>query len=305
MASPRHSVLCLGECLVDLLPSGERAGGAPANVAFHLANLRAVSVALCSRVGDDGRGRGLRQRLSEAGVATDLLTLDDEYPTGVVRVRSEACGPAYDIVSPAAWDHIAATAEAMEVASEAGVLVYGTLAQRHPDSRSAIRALVAKARASGALLLADLNLRAPFFDEETVLWTLRHCHVLKLNSWELRTVSEMLGARGDDEMLFEGLVREFGLSCAVLTCGAEGVLAFEHGCTWRQPAVPVGVRDTVGAGDAVTAILAASLALGVTWSKALPFAAEVAAFVVSQEGAMAAWPAELADRARQVFASAA
>jgi len=291
--------------LVDLLPSGKRAGGAPANVAFHLANLRAVSVALCSRVGNDEHGHGLRQWLSEAGVATDLLTLDDEYPTGLVRVWSGAGGPVYDIVSPAAWDHIAATAEAMEAARRAGVVVYGTLAQRHPDSRSAIRALVAKARASGALLFADLNLRAPFFDEETVLWTLRHCHVLKLNSWELRTVSEMLGARGDDDMLFDGLVREFDLPRAVLTCGADGALAFEHGRTWRQSAMPVRARDTVGAGDAMTAILAASLALGVTWSESLPLAAEVAAFVVLQEGAMPAWPAELADHARQVLASAA
>lgn len=193
----------------------------------------------------------------------------------------------------------------MEAAGQAGVLVYGTLAQRHPDSRSAIRALATKARASGALLLADLNLRAPFFDEEIVLWTLRYCHALKLSSLELRTVSEMLGARGDEEMLFDGLVREFGLSRAVLTCGADGALVFEQGRTWRQPAVPVVVRDTLGAGDAMTAILAASLALGVTWTKALPFAAEVAAFVVSQEGAMPAWAEGLADRARQVFASAA
>lgn len=289
--------------MVDLLPSGERAGGAPANVAFHLANLRAVSVALCSRVGHDEHGHGLRQWLSEAGVTTDLLALDDEYPTGVVRVWSHAGSPVYDIVSPSAWDHIAPTAEATEAARRAGVVVYGTLAQRHPDSRSAIRALVAKARASGALLLADLNLRAPFFDEETVLWTLRHCHVLKLNSLELHTVSEMLGARGDDEMLFDGLVREFDLPRAVLTCGADGVLAFEHGRRWRQPAVPVGVHDTVGAGDAMTAILAASLALGVAWTESLPLAAEVAAFVVSQEGAMPAWPAELADHARQVLAS--
>ena len=192
----------------------------------------------------------------------------------------------------------------METAEQAGVLVYGTLAQRHPDSRSAIRALATKARASGAMLLADLNLRAPFFDEETVLWTLRHCHVLKLNSLELRTVSEMLGARGDDEALFAGLVREFGLSRAVLTCGADGATVFEQGRTWRQPAFPAEVRDTVGAGDAMTAILAASLALGVAWAEALPFAAEVAAFVVSQEGAMPAWPAELADRALRILPSA-
>lgn len=290
--------------MVDLLPSGKYTGGAPANVAFHLANLRAGSVALCSRVGDDELGRVLRHKLSHAGVATDLLQSDHCYPTGVVRVQPGADGPSHDIVAPAAWDHIAATTEAMEAAEQAGVLVYGTLAQRHPDSRSAIRALTTKAHASSAVLLADLNLRPPFFDEEIVLWTLRHCHALKLNSFELRTVSKMLGARGDEEMLFEGLVREFGLSRAVLTRGVEGALAFEQGHIWRQPAVPVGVRDTIGAGDAMNAILAASLALGVTWTKALPLAAEVAAFVVSQDGATPVWPAELVEHALRVLGSA-
>jgi len=290
--------------LVDLLLSGDSPGGAPANVAFHLANLRAVSAALCSRVGDDDHGHDLRQWLSEVGVATDLLASDDKYPTGVVRLRSDAGGPSYDIVAPAAWDHIAASAEAMEAAGQAAVVVYGTLAQRHPDSRSAIRALVTKARVSGALLLADLNLRAPFFDEETVFWTMRHCHVLKLNSGELRTVSEMLGARGDDKALFAGLVREFDLPRAVMTCGADGALVFDDGCIWRQAAASAEVRDTVGAGDAITAVLAASLALGVKWEEAMPLGAEVAAFVLSQGGAMPPWSGELVDRALRVLPSA-
>ena len=287
-----------------MLPCGERAGGALANVAFHLARLRAVSVALCSCVGHDDRGRELRRKLLDAGAGADLIQLDPKQPTGVVRVHSDHCGPFYDITGPAAWDFIGETPQALRAAREACVIVFGTLAQRHPVSRSTIRALVAKARESGAVAMADLNLRAPFFDEEIVLWTLRQCDVLKLNADELQAVSALLGARGDDEALFAGLVREFGLSRAVLTCGADGATVFEQGRTWRQPAFPVEVRDTVGAGDAMTAILAASLALGVAWAESLPFAAEVAAFVVSQEGAMPAWPAELADRALRILPSA-
>jgi fructokinase len=287
--------------LIDLLPSGECPGGAPANVAFHLANARALAALLCSRVGIDARGHDLCRQLSEAGVDTGLVQRDAEHPTGVVHVRSDARGPVYDIVIPAAWDFIGETAQTSGMATQAAVVVYGTLSQRHPVSRSTIRALVTAARAAGALAVADLNLREPYFDEEIVLWTLRNCDLLKLNDGELQRVSGLLGARGDSAALLDGLVREFGLRRAVLTCGEEGAYIFDHDRTWQQPAVPTELCDTVGAGDAMTAVLSAALALSVPLHAAAPLGAEVASFVVSQTGAMPRWPDDLVDRARQVL----
>jgi fructokinase len=287
--------------LIDVLPPGERAGGAPANVAFHLANSRAVAVSLCSRVGRDEYGHDLLRQLSEAGIDTGHVQWDEVHPTGVVHVRSDARGPVYDIAGPAAWDFIGATAQASEMASQAALVVYGTLSQRHPVSRSAIRVLVTKARAAGALAVADLNLREPFFDEDVVLWTLRNCDLLKLNIEELQLVSGLLGARGEVGVLFHGLVCEFGLRRAVLTSGEDGAYIFDHGRTWQQPAVPTEPCDTVGAGDAMTAVLSAALALGVRLHEAAPLGAEVASFVVSQAGAMPRWPDDLVDRARQVL----
>jgi fructokinase len=219
----------------------------------------------------------------------------------VVHVRAGARGPVYDIAAPAAWDFIEETAPASGMTVPAAVVVYGTLSQRHPVSRSTIRAAVTTARAAGALAVADLNLREPFFDEEIVLWTLRNCDLLKLNVEELQLVSGLLGARGEAGVLLDGLVREFGLHRAVLTCGEEGSYIFDHGRTWQQPAVPTEPCDTVGAGDAITAVLSAALALGVPLHEAAPLGAEVASFVVSQTGAMPRWPDDLVDRARQVL----
>ncbi|RMF27059.1 MAG: carbohydrate kinase, partial [Bacteroidetes bacterium] len=48
-------VVCFGEILWDLLPSGKVAGGAPFNVAVHLRQL-GVDSALVSRVGRDALG---------------------------------------------------------------------------------------------------------------------------------------------------------------------------------------------------------------------------------------------------------
>lgn len=287
------------------MPSGvEEPGGAPANVAFHAVSA-GESAGLVSRVGADARGCHLREWLSAAGLTDDLLQVDDSHPTGTVQVRLYDAGPSYDIGWRAAWDFIGATGKALEVVRRACVLVFGTLAQRHPVSRATIRALVGQARSSGAFTVADLNLRAPFFDEETLLWTLRHADLVKLNREELSVVSQMLGAAGETMTLFEGLVREFGLQCAVLTCGEAGAWFSEEGRTWHQPAFPAKVVDTVGAGDALTAVLAVARARGITLQASAPLAAEVSAYVVSQPGATPGWPEALAKRVRESLRAAA
>ena len=97
-------------------------------------------------------------------------------------------------------------------------------------------------------------------------------------------MSGRLGADGEMSSLFERLVREFGLRRAVLTCGADGAWFFDQGRLWQQAAVPAEVVDSVGAGDAFAAVLAAAVANDVPLERVAPFAAEVAAYVVSQPG---------------------
>jgi fructokinase len=139
--------------------------------------------------------------------------------------------------------------------------------------------------------MADLNLRAPFFDSEIVLWTLRHCDVLKLNREELVVVSGMLGARGDEADLFRGLLREFGVPRGVLTAASEGAWIFEEGKLTHEPAVPgAAVFDPVGAGDAFCAGLAVGLASGQTLRASASRAARAAAFVVARQGATPSLP---------------
>jgi len=233
------AVVCAGEVLFDRWPDGTGfPGGAPANVAFHAAGLGAETF-LISRTGDDPAGRRLREWLRGAGVDTAHCPADPARPTGTVTVDPDSAGgPCYDIYGPAAWDFIAADAAALDLARRARVLVIGTLAQRHPVSRGAIRELAAVAGRGGARVLADLNLRAPFHDEEILLWTLRHCGVLKLNRDELAGISRLLGAAGDEKDLFSGLLREFAIPCGVLTAGADGAWIHEDGSRtsprWRS-----------------------------------------------------------------------
>lgn len=287
------TIFCLGEVLVDSLGGSRYPGGAPANVAYHVAAL-GQPAEIVSRVGDDTAGRELTEWLGSHSVGTRFLQIDPGQPTGSVTILP---GPRYEIAAPAAWDFIERTDAASVAVGKAGALVFGTLAQRQPVSRGTIRALVETARAAGVPALCDLNLRAPFFDEETILWSLRHCDVLKLNLEELDIVSGLLGAAGARADLFAGLLREFGIARGVLTAGEEGSLICEDGCVSHSAAVAVtDVADTVGAGDAFTAVVAVALARRVPLSAAAAPAAALAAFVVSQPGATPAIPDELAAR---------
>lgn len=295
-------IVCLGEVLFDVIGDRELPGGAPANLAFHAASLGSRS-GLISRVGADARGARLVRWLDDAGVDSTGVQTGGGAATGVVRVELGPDGPAYDIAEPAAWDFLEATPEALARVRGARVLVFGTLAQREQQSRSAIRALVSAAQAAGVRVLADLNLRAPFHDEETVLWTLRHCDVLKLNTDELTFVANLLGARGERTEQFERLAVEFGLGSAILTCGGEGAWFREQGAIWQVPAVPVEVADTVGAGDSFTAAAAAALAAGRTLREAAPWCVEIGAYVASRHGATPRLPEEWVARWRRAMSA--
>ncbi len=252
-----------------------------------------MAAKLCSRVGPDDRGRYLCGYFAWSGVDVSLLQTDLSAPTGAVQVTDNAKGPGFEIAPHSAWDFIEARSAEIAAARGAACVVFGTLAQRHPVSRCSIRLLVNEARRAGAVRFADLNLRSPFYDSETVLWTLRSADVVKMNLDELRTVSGLLGARGEEARLFTGLLREFDIPCGVLTAGSDGAWIFENQKVTHIPAHPATLVDAVGAGDAFAAILLWGLAKGRSLVESAPRAARLAACVVSRIGATPAWNDDL------------
>ena len=96
----------LGEVLWDLLPSGRKLGGAPANFACHARQLgEAAAVASC--VGADELGEAALQELTARGLDTSCVVQSGEQPTGTVEVSLDDRGqPSYTIVEDVAWDGI-------------------------------------------------------------------------------------------------------------------------------------------------------------------------------------------------------
>lgn len=282
-------VIGIGELLWDLLPEGPQMGGAPANFACHAGAL-GMSAGVISGVGADEAGAGLLARLEALGVRTEGIAVHADLPTGAVGVAVDEAGqPSYTIHAGTAWDRLVAGPRQLALAARADAVCFGTLAQRSEESRAALRRLVG-ATPPEALRVLDLNLREPFFTDETLVASLEMANVLKLNEGELGVVARVLGLSGGVRKVFEGLIERFELRWIAYTRGAEGSVLFD-GVEWCEHAgCEVRACDTVGAGDSFTAAVVTGLLRGWPLAEISGAANEVAAFVCSRAGAVPELP---------------
>ncbi len=289
-------VVGIGELLWDLLPTGAQIGGAPANFSYHAGALGADARTI-SRVGDDALGHELLAQLTTLGVSTECVQIDGTMPTGTVAVELDADGqPCYDIRANVAWDHLQADARSRHAAAASHALCFGTLAQRDPVSRAAIRALVA-ASPSEALRVLDVNLRQAYFSRELIEDSLLLATVLKVNDVELPKLVQMFDLRGETRAQLEQIAERWQLNAVALTRGDKGsVLLTAHDYS-EHPGVPVDVRDTIGAGDAFTAAMTVGLLSGWALRDVNAHANQVASYVASCSGGTPPLP----DTIRQAF----
>ena len=287
-------VVGMGEALWDVLPDGKKIGGAPANFAFH-AGQAGMDSRVVSAVGKDALGEEALATLEGKGLNIEAVARVD-FPTGVVNVSLGEQGiPQYDICEGVAWDNIPFTPALANLARQAQAVCWGSLAQRNEVSRNTIfNFLDAMPSDEERLKVFDINLRQQFYTLEIIEASCRRANVLKINDEELVLVSEMLrlGA-GSPEVLCRSLMERYGLRILVLTCGANGSYVFTPVETSYRVTPKVQVADTVGAGDSFTATLVGELLRNTPVGVAHEHAVEVAAYVCTQQGAMAEWPDSL------------
>ena len=131
-----HFVVGLGEILWDMLPSGKKLGGAPANFAYHVSAFGLDGIAL-SAIGCDELGREIEEALDSVRLASSLQKND--RPTSTVQVSLDGAGvPQYDIVEGVAWDDLKYDDAFARIASECACVCFGTLAQRAAKSRATL-----------------------------------------------------------------------------------------------------------------------------------------------------------------------
>jgi fructokinase len=292
-----------GEMLWDCLPSGRHAGGAPFNVAAHLAQL-GVSAGMISAVGQDESGAELLSVARDKRVQTEHVGhARPGLPTGTVLAAIDAAGNAtYRIVEPVAWDEIAVSATTEEAVGRSRALFFGSLAARSSFNRSQLQRLLAL---PGPTKFFDVNLRAPFDDLHRVLELARRADVLKLNHDEVNRIAGFLGNSTVVEHSRLTSIAEIAAGCAAIatatgtstlcvTMGGDGAMLWERGGAIHVAAPRVTVRDTVGAGDAFMAAMMIGMTRGGNPSTVLRTACEVGAFVASHDGATPMFPRDKA-----------
>ena len=290
-----------GEILWDCLPSGRHAGGAPFNVASHLAQL-GVSVCLLSAVGQDSLGDEILEVAQHKGVNVQFVgRARIGLPTGTVVATVDAMGNAtYELVQPVAWDEIIVSAKAVEAVTKADALIFGSLASRSPYNLEQLDRLLAL---KGPLKFFDVNLRPPFTDPERIVELAAHADVIKLNHDEVGQIASWLRT-GEATPNPPGNADAVAEACAALseatktpricvTMGAAGAALWDQSTLVCVPAPKVVVKDTVGAGDAFMAGVMVGLTRGADTQTVLETACRLGAIVASHDGATPLLPQEM------------
>ena len=295
MTQPSPSSPCvvgLGETLWDIFPDGAVWGGAPGNVACHVAGLGA-NVFMVSGVGCDELGERGIAALESHGIDCRHVQADPRHPTGTVTVSLGPAGDAsYVFASDTAWDHLAWEPSLGDLAARASAVCFGTLGQRAEESRRTIRQFLTAA--GKAVRVFDVNLRQAFYSPELIRESLALANVLKLNDDELPGVAAACGVSADDPVAaVQELAERHGLRLAALTRGAAGSLLVADGVVSIRPAEARAIVDTVGAGDAFTAAVMIGLLAGRPLEVMHDHAARLAAFVCGHRGATPQIPVEL------------
>ncbi len=269
----------LGEVLYDCFPDGKQIlGGAPFNVAWHLQAL-GHHPNFISRVGDDDLGSGILRAMNNWGMDTKYVQIDTDHPTGQVNVTLIDNEPQYDIAPNCAYDFIAQ--KALTDLTPNRILYHGTLALRSVETRKAYEKIVEDKQLQ---VFLDVNLRAPWWKRQDVLRWLERANWVKLNADELIQLGENTG---DIQRDMEFMQNKYKLELLVLTQGEAGAMVrTSEGEMYSViPKKVHNFQDTVGAGDAFTAVFLHGLMLNWAIPDIINAAQQFASLVVGLRGA--------------------
>lgn len=277
----RKNIVCFGEVLWDLLPSGKIAGGAPMNVAVH-ANQLGLNAEMISAVGNDELGKGILSFLLSRGLSVENIQ-KNEHKTGFVEVTLDEKGsPSYKIIEPVAWDFIRLTELAKSTVQAADALVFGSLSLRNEISKKTLLQLQTDAK----LKILDINLRKPFFTSELTDELLRVADIVKVNDDELEMICNWYGQTGFETQNASFLKERYQLKGIIVTRGANGAFFIdENNVVFEHQGFKVSVNDTIGSGDSFLAAFITKWLNGEMPAEALKYACAVGAFVATQKGA--------------------
>ena len=306
----KYDVIALGELLIDFTQNGissqgnlmfeANPGGAPGNVLAMLGKL-GHPTAFIGKVGNDRFGQLLRDALTEQGIDTAGLCVDNHVPTTLALVHKLPDGDRdFSFYRTPGADMMLTTDEVSEeMIAGARLFHFGTLSMTDEPVRSATMRAVELAEKHGLLISFDPNLRPPLWkrDEDARAafdFGMRHCSVMKISD------NEIMWYTGCEDM-DEGIARiraEYpNIRLLLASLGPDGSRAYLGDRMVEQTAfINPATTDTTGAGDTFCACcLDAVLTNGLDMTtdqlqQMLRFANAAASLVTTRKGALRVMP---------------
>jgi fructokinase len=293
-------VLVIGEALIDLYcldgatPRRMDAagtlhrylGGAPANFAVGCTRL-GLETALVTRVGADPMGRFLLGLLRQEGVNTERIVSAPGAKTGMSLISVSNGERSFDFYgAPSADAQI--TPGDIGAAINARVLHFGSNTLVAEPAASTTRQAIALAKASGARVSCDLNVRRyRWADEahmrEQLAFCVENSDFLKVSDDEFEFITD----QRDLDAIAQALLAR-GPQLVALTLGAQGARLYTKDAQAAGPTLATQITDTTGAGDAFWAGCMASFLgpKGLDLHAALTLGSQNAAAVIAKVGAV-------------------
>jgi ribokinase len=258
-------------------------GGKGANQSVAARRL-GVDVTFVTLLGMDPMGDRLAAAFAAAGLPPEPIGRTVEAPTGVALIAVDSEGRNQIVVAPGANHRLTPDHARRHVDLLAGAEVVLLQLETPIDT---VRWALTEARRRGKRTVLN---PAPARVLPLPAELLRLVDYLTPNEIEagLLTGSEVRSP-ADAEAAGRVLVAR-GVSTVVVTLGAAGAIAVAAKGVLRVPAFPVEAIDTVGAGDAFSGALAASLAAGAPIEDALVVASATGGLTCSRRGAVDAIP---------------
>lgn len=307
----RFDVVALGELLIDFTENGlsgqgntlfeANPGGAPCNVLAMLKKL-GRSCAFVGKVGEDMFGHLLWGTAAEAGICMEHLLFDRDVRTTLAFVKTYPNGDRdFSFYrNPGADMMLRENELPLEVIANCRIFHFGTLSMTHEGVRQATCKAIGCAKAGGALISFDPNLRPPLWGSledarVQIEYGLSQCDVLKIADNEL----EFMTGTADFDQGAAALRKAYpNIRLFNVTAGAEGSYSYYGDKRVFVPACKLGgTIETTGAGDTFCAcVLNYVLEHGLEGlsetdlTEMLRFANTAAYFVTTKKGAIRSMP---------------
>jgi Sugar kinases, ribokinase family len=258
----KYDVTALGELLIDFTENGKSGqgnplfeanpGGAPCNVLAMLSKL-GHKTTFIGKVGKDFFGQQLKEAISEVGICADYLFMDEEVHTTLALVHTYSDGDRdFSFYRNPGADMMLTEAELpLDVLQDTKIFHFGTLSMTHEGVRAATKKAVQTAKAAGAWISFDPNLRPPLWkslDEakEQVLYGLEYCDILKISDNEIT----WLTGEEDYSAGVAWINSRYHIPLVLVSMGKEGSRAYYQGNMVEvAPFLQENTIETTGAGD--------------------------------------------------------